>query len=525
MAVQRFFYVTQEDLVVWLLHRGRFTEAARFPSTEDGFQEFSNYLRDDSQSLSMMLVDVIEEEFFADTIPKLPARDRAALIDRRLGRKYSRTPYRLGHFHGNSRSKGGSQDVLYSAVSNNELLDPWLAALGAQSSPLVGIYSVPLLGPQLLSKVRKPAGNALLLSQHQGNRLRQVYLRDGKMKSARLSQSPSIGEAAYGEYIFNEILRSRRYLERSRLLGGMEDIDVYMITDGDTADRIIASDKGKLPLHFHFIRVEAAAKAVRLQTVPSTDRLEALYLAVASRDRIGHNYALQGESRYFHLRRARRFAIGSTVTAALACSAVAGFNLMTGFELRGATSLMDAQITQMENTFRRENDRFAPLQADSHEMKLAVDTGDFLLANRLPVAWVMQQLGDVLGRYPQIRINELSWEAETQSEPENAGARRRGQEDLAVPVKPIQAVRASIYGQILPFDGDLRDAFETIDEFGNSLRVQTAFEQVETTEYPLDASPRSSISGELVNRSQQFAYFRMTLRLNISGSEGNNESI
>lgn len=527
MKVHRYLYVTQEDLVVWQFARGSFAEVARFPSTEDGFQAFSAYLREDPQALSMMLVDAIEEEFFADTIPKLPMRDRSALIDRRLGRKYSRTRYRLGHVHGTSRDKPGSQDVLYSAVSNHELIDPWLAAMVAQSSPLVGIHSVPLLGPQLLSKVRKPAGNALLLSHHQGNRLRQVYLKDGKLKSARLSQAPGIDADDYGEYVFNEILRSRRYLERSRLLGGMEDLDVYMITDGETADRIIASDKGRLPLHFHFIRVEAAAKAVRLHGVPDTDRLEALYLAVAARDRVAHNYAQQGETRYFQLRRARRFAIGGIVAASLACSAVAGFNLMTGLELRGAITLMDSQIAQMEDTFRRENDGFAPLRADSHEMKLAVDTGDYILANRLPVSWVMQQLGAVLSDFPEIRIDELTWEAESAGDNDSpAAARRRGQGEQAVPVLPLQAVRAEIRGQVLPFEGDLRGAFATIDQLENSLRGRTDFEQVETTEYPLDASPRSSISGELVNRgSQQFAHFRMSLRLNVGASESDSESI
>jgi len=527
MAAHRFFYVTQEDLVVWHQHRGRFTEVERFASSDEGFHDFSAYLRQDPQSLSVMLVDVIEEEFSADTIPKIPLRDRNALIERRVTRKYSRTPYRLAHFQGASRTEPGSQEVLYSAVSNHELLDPWLAVIAGQSTPLVGIYSVPLLGQQLLSRVRKPAGNALLLTHHQGNRLRQVYLRDGKLKSARLSQAPDISANGYGEYIFNEILRSRRYLERARLLGGMADIDVYMITDVDTADRIIAADEGKLPLHFHFIRADAAAKAVRLHQQPTTDRLETLYLAIASQARVRHNYALQGETRYHRLSQARRILIGGTVAASVACSAVAGFNFMTGFEMRGAISLLDQQMRQMEDTFRRENDRFAPLRADSHEMKLAVDTGDFILANRLPVSWVMQQLGDVFGDYPQIRIDELNWKAETPvDEQAVAGGRRQGNSQQAVPVRSLHAVSAEVYGQIIPFDGNLRDAFSVINRLENSLREQTAFQQVVTTEYPLDASPGSSISGELVNTGgQQFAHFRMTLRLNVATPEAGSESI
>ena len=526
MATHRFFYVTQEDLVVWYERRGMFQEVKRFSNTDEGLRGFSSYLKNDSQAQSLMLVDVIEEEFSADTIPKLPVRDRTALINRRLSRKYSRTPYRIGHYQGLGRGKSGNQEVLYSAVSNQELLDPWLEIVMAQSTPLVGIHSVSLLGAQLLSKVRKPAGHALLMSQHQGDKLRQVYLRDGKLKSARLSQSPLVTDDRYGNHIFDEILRSRRYLERSRLLGGLEDIDVYMITDSATADRIIASDKGKMPLHFHFIKPEVIAKAVKMQQVPEIDRLEALYLSVAARGRTGHNYALNGETRFHRLGQARRVIIGAALAASVVCSVFAGLHLTSGFALRGAIATLDQQIDQMEETFRRENERFAPVRADSHEMKLAVDTGDFILANRLPASWVMEQLSRVLGDYPQIQIDELRWRAEMFEDLQSTnGARRRGSGPEEISVKPLQAVTAEVYGQIIPFNGNMREAFKLIERLESSLRGRTAFRQVVTTEFPLDPSPESSLSGDVVNRGgQQYARFRMDLRLNVANGEDGDEA-
>lgn len=526
MATHRFFYVTQDHLVVWMQRRGAFIEVARFRNSDEGFRRFSSHLREDSQTQSLVLVDVIEEEFSVDSIPKLPLNDRNALIDRRLSRKYSRTPYRLAHFQGTRGGGSDVQEALYSAVSNDELLNPWLEVVGEHATPLVGIFSVPLLGARLLSKIRKPAGNALLLSQHQGNKLRQTYLRDGKLKSARLSQAPDIASAEYGEYVFDEILRSRRYLERTRLLGVTEDIDVYMITDSETADRIISSDKGKMPLHFHFIAPEAVTKTLKLQHVPETAHLETVYFSIAARGRNGHNYAVQGETRFHRLSQVRRVLISTALAASLACSLIAGSNLMVGFEFRGSTALLERQIRQMEETFRRENDRFAPLRADSHEMKMAVDTGDYILANRLPVSWVMRQLGQVFGEYPQIQIDELRWQTETPAADGGANARRRpGEAPQAVSIKPVRTISAEVSGQIVPFDGNMRNAFSIIGHLEDSLRQRTAFEQVSTTEFPLDASSTSSVSGELVNKGgQQFAHFRMRLSLNVANPEDDGET-
>lgn len=523
MSVQRFFYVTQDDLVVWHRQRGRFVATSRFATDDAGRHDFSLYLRNEPHLLSVVVVDVIEEEFSVDSVPRLPRRDRTALIDRRLARKYSRTPYRMGHFQGSPRSGEDAESVLYSAISNDELLAPWLSVMGTHKTPLAGIHSVPLMAAKLLSTIRKPAGNAMLLSHHQGNRVRVVYLRDGKVKSARLSQSPDPQDDRYGQHIFAEILRSRRYLERSRLINGAEEIDVYMITDSPTAERIIASDEGRLPLYFHFISAAGAAKALRLAEPPPIDRLEVLYLALAARGRMGQGYALQGETRYHTLSRARQLLITGTVAASLAGSALAGINFMNGYELREATARLDSQIEQMTKTFRREQGEFAPVRANSHDMKLAVDTGDYILANRLPGGWVMEQLGQVLTEFPQVQVDELSWKANTSADaPEVQNSARRADVVQAVDVGSLRAIEAQVTGQLLPFDGNYRNAFTLIEEFKNALQARTDFGQVRVTELPLDAKPRSSVSGGFAaDETQRIAGFSLSLTLDIVSLQAN----
>jgi len=522
MAVHRIFYVTQHDLLVYQQRRGEFEQSYCFDRSEDGLRAFSSYLDGSSQQASMMLIDVIEEEFFADSIPRLGLRDRKALIERRVLRKFPRTPYRLGHYQAAKQRRKNSHDAMYSAVSNPELLDTWLQILATHKTPLSGIHSVPLLGVDLLAKLFTASSNALFMTLHQGNMLRQIFVRDGYSKSARLSKSPDVSDPAFGEFIFAEVLRSRRYLERNRLLSAIEDIDIYLVTDQKTADLILASDQGTMPLKIHFVDPATAARSVGLSVTPECDHLEFLYLAMLSRGKRHASYALKSESRYFRLHRLRHAIVGVSLAASVACCAVAGVNLVDGFFLRSASAATDKQIQQITETLQRENESLAPVRVNSHEMKLAVDTGDYILQNRLPVSWVMQEIATVLGEFPQVQIDELNWLALPPNDTQVVAARQRpGDRPMPVSIPALTSISVELSAQILPFGGDMRDAFAMIDRLVASLQENTAFRQVQPTEYPLDASPTSAISGEVIRGGiDRSAHFRLRLDLSTM-TEGN----
>ena len=522
MAAQRIFYVTQQELLVYLHRRGGFEQSLRFERSEDGLSAFSSYLEGSSQQASMMLIDVIEEEFFADSIPRLGLRDRNALIERRVLRKFSRTPYRLGHYQAGKQHQKNSHDAMYSAVSNPELLESWLQILMLNKTPLSGIHSVPLLGSELLNKLFSAKSSALFMTLHQGNMLRQIFVRDGFSKSARLSKSPEVSDPAFGEFIFAEVLRSRRYLERNRLLSAIEDVDIYLVTDPETADLILASDQGTMPLKIHFVDPAKAARSVGLRVTPERNHLELLYLAMLSRGKRYASYALKSESRYFRLQRLRHSIVGVSLAASIACCAVAGINLVDGLFLRSASAATDKQIQQITETLQRENENLASVRANSLEMKLAVDTGDYILQNRLSVSWVMQEVASVLGEFPQVQIDELNWLALPPNDSQADRARQPpGDRPVPVSIPALTSISVELSAQILSFGGDMRDAFATIDRLVASLQENTAFDQVKATEYPLDASPQSAISGEVIRgATDRSARFRLRLDLSTM-TEGN----
>lgn len=506
--MQRAFYVTQGSLSIWTKQGDVPGRMAVFADDENGLREFDTYLGQTAEQPCALLIDVIEEEFALDVIPKLGIRDRRALIARRGQRKFRRTPYRISVLQGKAKQTDGSCNVLHSAITNHELVDPWLQVVLRHRVPLSGVYSVPLMVPAVFQKLFDRSTPALFVAPHQGTKLRQVYLRNRHLRSARLSQSPGIHDAEYPQFVVTEAERSRRYLERMRLLSSMEVLDVCVIAGPETAAQIAELGANDSSTQFAFIDPDTAIRKVLGRRISEVDHFETVYLSSIFKRRPKHSYAISGENRYWTLRRIRHAVIAGATGFAAICSVIAAFYFADAWMLMNRVNEIESQHLQLSETFRRENEKFDPIKADSYEMKLAVDTGDYILSNRLPVPWVMNQVGVVLNDYPEMQVRELEWLAEATASQERP-PQRRADQPMPVPIPEINEVGAVLTADIVPFDGDMRKAFARIDELAADLQSRTSFSHAVTVEYPLNASPSASVSGEISMTPADFARFRI----------------
>jgi len=492
MVGRRIFYVTQESLTVF--GSGGSGSEHHFADDNEGIEAFDAYLAERPEEPSVLLLDVIEEVFVADTVPKLAGGDRRALLARRAERKFPRTPFRMSVFAGKKALAAGEDTAVHSAVSNHELLECWLQLIARHKVPLKGIYSVPLLAADMLPRLRKLKGPVLFLTHHQGDKLRQVFLRDGCVLSARLSQCPGVESAENAEIVNQEIDRSRRYLERSRLLGAMEELHVCIVASAAQAQAIVEARQDDAPLSLHVVSHRTAAARLGLPEEPDVEHLEALYLAQLRRRLPRYSYAASGEDRYWRLHRLRQSLIGGAMAASLVCSVLAGGYAGSALRLADDTAAIERQVAQLTSTLRQDNALYSPIHAGSHEMKLAVDTGDYILANRVPVPWVLIELSRVLESHPDVRVTRMSWSA---AEPVSTQPARRQAQVQSVPVAPVSRVEARLGAVLEGHDADLRAGFRRIEMLAEAFRRDSRFNDVAVLQYPIDASPTAAVSGEI----------------------------
>lgn len=526
MTVQRILYVTQESLSVWETQGSTEQPVAVFADDDQGLRQFDEYVANAAHLTSAMLVDVIEEEFRLQSIPKLSRRDRRSLVQRRCAAAFRRTPYRVSQFQGPSGREPGQFDVVHSAIVNHELLDPWLQVLLRHRTPLSGVYSVPHLANRLVKRLFPKVAHSLFIAPHQGNRLRQVFTQDGRLRSARLSQSPTQHEREYPDAVVAEAGRSRRYFERVRMMSPLDLLDVRVVADEKVAARILELAGGNDAVRYTFVDPDVAVRKLGCAQPVPRYRFEQVYFSFLARRQPSRSYAASGETRYWHMRRIRSGLIGAAVAAAAVCSAFAAILLADTWMLRQQAAEFDAQVRQLSESYRRENQSFNPIRADSSEMKLAVDSGDYILAQRVPVPWVMNQVGAVLGDFPDILAQELAWAVE--SPPYAEQRQRPGEPRPPVPVPAVNAVEATLTGVVEPFDGDLRRAFARIDALAGALEARTHFSTASVIEYPIDTSPAAAVSGEIAARQpDEAARFRILIRYRPgpSGEGGSDDSV
>lgn len=531
MSPQQIFYITQGSLAIWSANRNRPREVVCFRDDDDGIRQFADYAAANNHLVSAILVDVIEEEFVHETVPKIGRRDRNTLIARRVERRFRQTPFRFS-VCAKKLNDAGKFDVVHSAITNHELVEPWLHSILASEISLTGIYSVPLIAPRVFSRLFKSKNPCMFIAQHQGQRLRQIFMRDGRTLSARLSKLPQAGGPTYAQFIATEVARSRRYMERTRLLLASEEMDVCVVADAATEELLSAAMGAKGDSRVNQLQfVDSKTAAKKLAVGPNADhtRCEYWYINRVAQQGAEHSYAVSAETRFWYMRRFRDALSTTGVVLAAACSVGAALLLTDAWHLSKRIDNTRQQVELLSATYRRENQAYDSIQADSSEMKQAVDAGDYILANRVPVPWVMNQISSVMGRYPDIRLLELRWEAEYPQPPQTAQRRR----DVSVPrpMPRLSNVTAVLRAEIVPFRGDMRAAFARIDSLAAEIEQKTNFDRAVAIEYPLNANTNAAISGEIdPKKSTDSASFQLRVRYAVPGSvtskaETNDEAV
>src|SRR5258706_7297441 len=162
MFAKRVLFLTDHRLVSVLWKRGRAIDPHVFPLTEEGRVALARHLALRADVPTYLLAELVAEDFRTDTIPHVISRDQHAIVDRKLSQIYRATPYRLGLIRG--REPDGRRDnrVLYTAITNPELVRPWIELLIELGVPVAGVYTTPLVSGGLLRALRLAGGHILL---------------------------------------------------------------------------------------------------------------------------------------------------------------------------------------------------------------------------------------------------------------------------------------------------------------------------------------------------------------------------
>ena len=537
---KHFLYLTNDKLVALLWKSGAIVGRDIFLATDADSTAFIDYLARHRQEPTFFIVDLIEEDFRLDTIPHLRGSDADAVMARKLAQLYRGSTFRHAIVQGREEEGRRDDKVLYHAITNADLLMPWLTVLERAKVPLEGIYSSPVLSGLLAKELDVVTPHMLLVTIVPDFGLRQTYFQNRQIKFSRLTQILYDESKSVGSLIAAEISRTWQYLDSLRFFTGSDNLEVCMLVHERDRPMIAEATRSFPLLKFRFLDIGEFATRVKLKPAPTSSHAEEMLAHVFAQSSLENHFAAAPSTRFATFRRARLALFGFTMAALVAGAIGAGVNLYQAAQVSGEVS----QLTRIAIGVQSE------YQAISTEMRSETAASDtvrdasIFYGNQIrpqpatPVGF-LRELADVLTRFPNVQLLQVVWStshdaaqtptftptaqagvlavrSKTSINPANTATTQasgaQSQADLNPPLPGNKFQLGVIEAAITPFSGDFRKANTEIDQLVAAINRSQSLKATMIS-LPLDTQINASIQGGIDDKKPLGNEARFTIRV------------
>lgn len=439
-----------------------------------------------------VMLDVVEEDFRQEALPHVWGRARRAMVERKLAQYFRTTPYRAACLQGRGAGRRRDDRYLFLALTNTDLLQPWLEAINAQGAPLSGIHLLPAVSQPLVQKLG--SRGALLLVSLQGGGLRQSLFLDGQLTLSRLTPMEETPAEALLTLLPEEMEKSRLFFYNSRVLSRDALLTAWVLDpDGRLAPacRQVSEEPN---FRCQVVAAETLARALAVPVGELPQDMDAIMLSLLPRAAAACNLAPPAQRRRFLEQRLRQVLYATAAGIALAGGAAAAWLLVERQGVLKDAAALRKQTAELAARYAAATRSFPAAPASAEEMRATVEAFALLRAQARTPATALRLVGSVLPAYPQVELSRLTW--------------KRGQGGNA------NEEEVELAAEIRPFDGDFRAALALIQRLTEDFRNRPAVKAVKVVALPVNLDPSAPLSGNTAeSREAQSARFRLLLTL------------
>ncbi len=407
---KHFLYLTNDRLISLVWHRGAIVSRESFLATDAASRSAQSYMEKHRGLPTYFITDLVEEDFRLDTIPHLRGGDSEAIISRKLGQLYRGSNLRHAVIQGREEEGRRDDKVLYHAVTNTDLIKPWLALLEKIEVPLEGIYSSSVLSVRLLKALDLQFPHTLLVTVVPDFGLRQTYFRDQQVKFSRITPIVYDDGQSVGGLIAAEIGRTWQYLDSLRYFAGGEPLEVCILTHARDRQMIAEAIRKYPSLKYQFLDVEEVSTKIGLKKPPSSSHAEQILVHTYAQTALDNHFAEPPMRRFAVFRRARMglFAF----TAGVLAMGVAGtaFNFYQAGQI---TTRVDARESVARSLQSEYQTIFNAMRQQKLASDVARDTSAFYNNQIRPQpaapGALLSDVSNVFAEFPRVKLLGLTW--------------------------------------------------------------------------------------------------------------------
>lgn len=516
MAAPRVLYISNSHAVMYEWHGGRLLAPVVFKADVDGQDAFEQYVKTDTGTVVSVLVDIVEEEFRNELVPHVSGRDHAILVRRRAEQAFRLTPYRLAVVQGRRPDGKREDEVLLSGLTNPEPVKPWLEILNESKVPVAGMYSVAQLAGDLLKPLKVDAKCALLMTRQEFGGLRQSFFRGKQLKISRQTPAPTGNVTQYAEQLFAEVNKTQRYLTRLKLVDRDDVLHVHVLCDDGETAALRAACRDQQFIQFHFHSLTAALTAVTAGEARHRYG-EPLYVHLLRANRPKLDYSTSTERRY-NIYRGTRIALYALSVAVLVGGTVwAGANVIDLQLMREYSSTANRVSDDMQDRYQRVLADIPKTPVSPPSLRIGVDIAHTLMDRRILPHAAVYALSRALHDIRGVRVHSIEWiptnhpEAVVPGVDQNAAGQQPPEAaapDTSGETPPADAGMyhvALLRAEIKPFDGDYKQAFETVTRLVDALKRNANVTEAAAVDLPLSTRSTDTLQGKAGLKEQDFS--------------------
>lgn len=499
---RRILTVDFKGLSVFALDDGVLCRVRRFSAETAGYSEFRQYLADSPESPLYMIVDSVAEDFLIETVAHVKASDSKLLMQRKLEQNYRGGEFRHGAVIGRETTGRRDDKVLFSALTRNQQIEPWIRSILQEEVPLVSITSPAyVLGKYAIEQGYVTSPDVLIINWELTG-LRQTYLQEGRTVFSRLTPlQPADDNLTLEQYIMRLSDQSREYLNRIRLLDFDKPLDLHVFTPLLEDDAFADFENNK-----DYRRIEHHNPEQLLEKESfegSSEHITAILLCIdyaARKQELGNVYAPLAALRFYHLRSMKQALYVASVVLALIGGAMTVPLLIDTFDRQESVNALLLEINPIQTQYQELRNQFPETPIPSQQMELVVVTKNTILAQTESPVLMLEEISRVVQRDPGVGLLRINWGL--------------------VPANPDQPWDQALLAQAMELSVDIAGEFRDASGYRNiSARLQTLAAELATIPgvavsviaLPIIASENSTLN-TTVNDEKLNATFTLNLR-------------
>ncbi|MFQ5659984.1 MAG: hypothetical protein ACE5GZ_06125 [Gammaproteobacteria bacterium] len=500
---RRALFLSAHKAAIYHWQKGELRTSYLFDTTQEGRENFERYLRETAKIPVYILLDVFEEEYRQETIPHVFGSDRAAILERKTSRLFRDTPYHYTRVQG--REQGGRRDdrILLSAITNPDIVRPWVSMLDKYKVPLVSINSLPLFTESLLGDLPEASNRMLIISLESISGLRQTFFQNSEFRISRVVQTPRYGTTAYAPHIIGEVEKIQRYLTSVRLISIDDPLDIYFLMAGELLEELNQhySDSGMVRYHLLDINELMQLSGLsRKVSIPFSDQ----FFIYQYLKRMPQNcYATPADRRYALMRRMRYTMSAASILLLLGGAIWSGFNFVEGLTLKQDSLAAEKKAQFYSARYKIARERLPHTPVEPEDLQVAVTIADTLKKYKASPIDMIKFISEGLDSFTDVRLDNFEWAAGTDPNLKIGSSKAGTQDQGVVGYTNVSSTNtgyrfyqiALIKGHLEPFEGDFREAIATINQFAETLRNGKSVHDISIVSFPLDISSSASLQG------------------------------